>query len=47
MGKYVMKQDWWCLGDDYTIRDAAGEDVMLGLDVASTEFFENGKYNLV
>ena len=28
MGKYVMKQDWWCLGDDYTIRDAAGEDVI-------------------
>ena len=26
---------------------AAGEDVLLGLDVASTEFFENGKYNLV
>jgi enolase len=26
---------------------AAGEDVMLGLDVASTEFFENNKYNLV
>ena len=26
---------------------AAGEDVMLGLDVASTEFFDNGKYNLV
>jgi enolase len=25
----------------------AGEDVMLGLDVASTEFYENGKYNLV
>jgi enolase len=25
----------------------AGEDVMLGLDVASSEFFENGKYNLV
>ncbi|MDQ3056154.1 MAG: phosphopyruvate hydratase [Pseudomonadota bacterium] len=24
----------------------AGEDVMLGLDVASTEFFDNGKYNL-
>ena len=24
----------------------AGEDVMLGLDCASTEFFENGKYNL-
>jgi enolase len=24
----------------------AGEDVMLGLDVASSEFFENGKYNL-
>ena len=26
---------------------AAGEDILLGLDVASTEFFENGKYNLV
>jgi enolase len=26
---------------------AAGEDLLLGLDVASTEFFENGKYNLV
>jgi len=25
----------------------AGEDVLLGLDAASTEFFENGKYNLV
>jgi len=25
----------------------AGEDVLLGLDVASTEFFENGKYHLV
>jgi enolase len=25
----------------------AGEDILLGLDVASTEFFENGKYNLV
>jgi len=25
----------------------AGDDVMLGLDVASSEFFENGKYNLV
>src|SRR5690606_38162215 len=24
----------------------AGEDVLLGLDVASTEFHENGKYNL-
>ena len=24
----------------------AGEDVQLGLDVASSEFFENGKYNL-
>ncbi|NEM46540.1 MAG: phosphopyruvate hydratase, partial [Xanthomonas perforans] len=23
------------------------EDVLLGLDVASSEFFENGKYNLV
>ena len=26
---------------------AAGEDILLGLDVASSEFFENGKYNLV
>ena len=26
---------------------AAGEDVLLGLDVASTEFFDNGKYHLV
>jgi len=26
---------------------AAGEDILLGLDVASTEFYENGKYNLV
>jgi enolase len=25
----------------------AGEDMLLGLDVASSEFFENGKYNLV
>ncbi|MBH1448789.1 phosphopyruvate hydratase [Stenotrophomonas maltophilia] len=25
----------------------AGEEVLLGLDVASSEFFENGKYNLV
>ncbi|TKR33796.1 phosphopyruvate hydratase [Luteimonas gilva] len=25
----------------------AGEDVLLGLDVASTEFYENGKYHLV
>ncbi|MBT2746980.1 MULTISPECIES: phosphopyruvate hydratase [unclassified Lysobacter] len=25
----------------------AGEDILLGLDVASTEFFDNGKYNLV
>jgi len=24
----------------------AGEDVLLGLDVASSEFFDNGKYNL-
>ena len=24
----------------------AGEDVLLGLDVAATEFFDNGKYNL-
>ena len=26
---------------------AAGEDVLLGLDVASSEFFENGKYQLL
>jgi enolase len=26
---------------------AAGDDMLLGLDVASTEFYENGKYNLV
>ena len=26
---------------------AAGEDILLGLDVASTEFYDNGKYNLV
>ena len=25
----------------------AGEDVLLGLDVASSEFYENGKYNLI
>jgi enolase len=25
----------------------AGDDVLLGLDVASSEFFENGKYNLM
>jgi enolase len=25
----------------------AGDDVLLGLDIASSEFFENGKYNLV
>ena len=28
MSRYVMKQDWWCWGNDYTIRDAAGEDVL-------------------
>jgi enolase len=26
---------------------SAGQDILLGLDVASTEFYENGKYNLV
>ena len=26
---------------------SAGEDILLGLDVASSEFYENGKYNLV
>ncbi|WP_395771487.1 phosphopyruvate hydratase [Arenimonas sp.] len=25
----------------------AGDDILLGLDVASTEFFDNGKYNLM
>lgn len=25
----------------------AGEDILLGLDVASTEFFDNGKYHLI
>src|SRR5690606_25860397 len=25
----------------------AGDDVLLGLDVASSEFYDNGKYNLV
>ena len=25
----------------------AGDDILLGLDVASTEFYENGKYNLL
>jgi uncharacterized protein YxjI len=28
MSRYVMKQDWFCLGNDYTIRDAAGEEVL-------------------
>lgn len=28
MGKYRMKQDWWSLGNDYTIKDAAGQDVL-------------------
>jgi uncharacterized protein YxjI len=27
MGRYVMKQDWWCWGNDYTVRDAGGRDV--------------------
>lgn len=26
---------------------SAGEDILLGLDVASSEFYDNGKYNLV
>jgi enolase len=26
---------------------SAGDDILLGLDVASSEFFDNGKYNLV
>ena len=28
MSRYIMKQDWFCLGNDYTIRDAAGEEVL-------------------
>ena len=28
MGRYVMKQKWFSLGNDYTIKDAAGEDVL-------------------
>jgi uncharacterized protein YxjI len=27
MTRYVLKQDWFSFGDDYTIRDAAGRDV--------------------
>jgi uncharacterized protein YxjI len=27
MGRYVMKQDWFSFGDDYTIRDDRGKDV--------------------
>jgi len=27
MARYVLKQDWFSFGDDYTIRDAAGRDV--------------------
>src|SRR5690606_39928469 len=26
---------------------SAGDDILLGLDVASSEFFDNGKYSLV
>lgn len=26
MARYVMKQDWFSFGDDYTIRDEAGRD---------------------
>jgi len=28
MGRYVMKQKWFSLGTDYTIKDAAGDDVL-------------------
>ena len=28
MSRFIMKQDWLCWGNDYTIRDAAGEDVL-------------------
>lgn len=28
MSRFVMKKDWFCLGDDYTIQDAAGEAVL-------------------
>lgn len=27
MSRFVMKQDWFSFGDDYTIRDEAGRDV--------------------
>ncbi|HUR38370.1 MAG TPA: LURP-one-related family protein [Planctomycetota bacterium] len=27
MSRFVMKQDWFSFGDDYTIRDANGDDV--------------------
>ena len=30
-----------------TLRAGAGDDVLLGLDVASSEFHDNGKYHLV
>jgi len=29
MARYVLKQDWFSFGDDYTIRDAAGNDVFV------------------
>jgi uncharacterized protein YxjI len=28
MGRYVMKQKWFSFGDDFAIKDAAGEDVL-------------------
>jgi len=28
MSRFVMKKDWFSFGDDYTIQDAAGEDVL-------------------
>ncbi|HZE97703.1 MAG TPA: LURP-one-related family protein [Planctomycetota bacterium] len=28
MSRYVMKQDWFCIGTDYTVKDAANDPVL-------------------
>ncbi len=28
MARYVMKQNWMCWGDDYTVRDEGGREVL-------------------
>ncbi len=28
MSRYVMKQNWMCWGDDYTVRDESGREVL-------------------